>query len=140
MYDNLHHMCAAAVATDSTADVATFPIGFKANVKYVYALVNGTSAHATAFVIKFDKVPLAGSATGRGDGDCGQVSKTASVNQQGKFLYDIPAAHVSVEPGDQIVAQVTTANGEACAVDVGVVLEYVPEVIGNVADMVEAGP
>lgn len=127
------------VATNSTADIATFPIFKKYRVHMVAAVVNGSSDHATAFTIAFDKRPTAGSDTSRGDADCGQVSKTASTSQQGKMLYDFPSSVVTVDEGDQIIAQVTVANGEACAVDVGVVLEYIPDVVTNNTACVEAG-
>lgn len=126
------------LATNSTADIATFPVPYKAKVRMVWALVNGSSSHATAFVIKFDKRITAGSDTGRGDGDIGTVSKTAGSSQQGKFLYEIPSTLVTVEEGDQIIAQVTTANGDACVVDVGIDLERIPEEPGNNSSMVSA--
>ena len=126
------------VATNSTADIATFPIPFKAKVVRAYVIVNGSSSNATRFIIKFDKRPTAGSDTDRGDGDVGSLSKTASISQQGKYLYEDPSSTVTVEEGDQVIAEVTTANGDACAVDVGILLERRPELAANNSSMVSA--
>ncbi len=128
----------AGIATHSTGDVYAFAIPFKAKVRKVWVLVQGASSHATRFIIKFDKRVTAGSDVGRGDGDVGAISKTASISQQGVFLYEIPSSMVTVEEGDEIVAQVTTANGEACAAWVGVELEYIPEEPGNNSSMLAA--
>lgn len=129
---------ATNLASNSTGDKATLLIPFKCRLKRSYVVVNGTSAHATAFVIKFDKRPTAGSDTGRGDGDCGVVSKTASVAQQGKYLYEDAATSIILDEGDQVIVEVTTAQGEACVVDAGILVEYIPERPGNNSAMVSA--
>lgn len=128
----------SAVATNSTTDIATLPVPFKAKVVRAFVLVTGASAHATSFVIKFDKRVKAGSDDGRGNGDVATISKTTLVDQQGKYLYEDPTTRVTVEEGDQIIVEVTTAQGEACAVDVGVLLERIPEIPGNNSSMVAA--
>jgi len=129
----------AGIATNSTGDKYVFPILFKAKVRKVFASVQGTSSNSTAAVIKFDKRPTAGSDTSRGDGDCGTLTKTASTNQQGKFLYAIPTTLVEVNEGDEIVAQVTTADGAANAMWVGIELERIPEEAANNSKMTDLG-
>jgi len=127
-----------ALQTSTTGDKATIPVPFKCRVEYVWALVNTASAHATAFVLKFDKRPTAGSDTGRGDGDVGVLSKTASASQAGKMLYERPSTHIELNAGDQVIAEVTTANGDACLVDAGVVVEFIGEKFGDNSDYVAA--
>lgn len=130
---------AAGLATNSAADIATLTVPFKCEVRRAFVLVTGTSAHATAFVIKFDRRQTAGSdGADRGDGDVATISKTASTNQQGKFLYEDPSTRVTLAEGDEVVAQVTTANGDACTATVGILVERIPESVGNNSDMVSA--
>jgi hypothetical protein len=128
----------AGIATNSTGDKWIFTIPFKCEVTRVACVVEGTSANATAAVIKFDKRPTAGSDTGRGDGDVGVLSKTASVSQQGKMLYEDPTSRVTLDEGDQVVVEVTTADGAANAMCPILYIREVPEVAGNNAAMVAA--
>ena len=128
---------AAALAMDSTGDKATLTIPYKCKVMRVFALVEGTSSHATTGVVKFDKRPTAGSDTSRGDGDVGAISKSAS-NQQGKYLYEDPSSEILLDEGDQVIVDVTTANGNACAFTAGMLVERVPETPANNTAMVSA--
>lgn len=127
-----------AIATDTTGDKGTIVVPFKCEVVRAYALVNGASTHATGFVIKFDERPTAGSDTSRGDGDVGVLSKTAATNQQGKYLYEEPSARTTLVEGSQVIVQVTTANGDACVVDAGILVTRVVERPGNNTNMVSA--
>ena len=127
----------AGVATDSTGDKYVFAIPFKCKVRKVFGIVQGTSTNATNFVIKFDKRPTAGGEGSRGDGDVGAITKGAS-NRQGKMLYEIPSTAVTLKEGEECVAEVTTANGDACATWVGIELEYIPEEPSNNSNMVSA--
>lgn len=126
------------IATDSTGDKGTIVVPFKCEVVRAYALVNGNSTHATGFVIKFDERPTAGSDVGRGDGNAGILSKTAATNQQGKYLYEDPTARTTLVEGSQVIVEVTTANGNACVVDVGILVTKVADSPGNNAAMVSA--
>lgn len=138
MYHNIYPLVSsAALASDSTGDKYTFAIPFRCRLIRSQVVFEGTSAHATTAVIKFDKVPTAGSASGRGDGDCGVISKSAS-NQQGMCLYEYPASNVTLDEGDYVVAEVTTANGDACAFSAALLVEYTPERPANNAAMVSA--
>ena len=126
------------LATNTTGDKATLVVPFKCVVKRAFVVVNTASVSATAFVIKFDKRPTAGSDTGRGDGDVAVISKTASVDQQGKYLYEDPSSRVTLDEGEQVMVEVTTANGDACAVDAGILVEYTPEIPANNSAMAAA--
>jgi len=88
-------------------------------------------------VIKFDKRPTAGTDTGRGDGDVGVITKTAA-NVQGKTFYAAPAAAITVDAGDEIIVDVTTANGDACAFGAAVKLRERPEAIANLPNAVKS--
>ena len=112
------------VATDSTADVLNYTAPFKCKIREIQAHVTGTEA--TACVIKFDKQPTAGSATGRGDGDLGSITFAAS-NLQGTVLVDKPATRLTLEPGEQMVAQVTTASSADKAVVIHVLVDRIDE-------------
>jgi hypothetical protein len=127
-----------ALAAGSTGDKATIAVPFKCEVAMLFVLVTGTSAHATAAVIKFDKRVTAGSDTGRGDGDVGAISKTASLDQQGKYLYERPATRVLLEPGQEVIVEVTTAQGEALTFTAGLLVRESPEDPANIAAMVAA--
>ena len=126
-----HALTEVNLALGSTGDKATLVIPFKCVVKRAFVVINGASAHATAAVVKFDKRPTAGSDTGRGDGDVAVISKTASVNQQGKYLYEDPATKIVLNEGAQVIVEVTTANGDALVADAGLLLEYNPEILAN---------
>ena len=128
----------AGIATNSTGDKWIFNIPFKCELVRAALVVEGSSANATAAVVKFDIRVTAGTDTGRGDGDAGVLSKTASVSQQGKMLYEDPAARVTMYPGYQVVVEVTTADGAANAMCPILYLREVPEVPANITAMVAA--
>jgi hypothetical protein len=127
----------AQIALDSTGDKHTFTIPFKCVVSLLFLVIEGTSTHATTAVVKFDKRPTAGSDTSRGDGDVGALSKSAS-NQQGKMLYERPSSRITLDEGDQVVVEVTTANGNACTAVPGLLVEASPEDPANNSAMVSA--
>lgn len=128
-------MTGAALASNSTGDKATIGVPFKAVVQMACVKWEGASTHATAAVIKFDKRPTAGSDTGRGDGDVAVVNKVASVNKQGKVTYKQPASRITLVPGEEVVVEVTTANGDALAFQAWLLVERVPEVPANLSNM-----
>lgn len=124
------------IATNSTGDKLVMTIPYKCIVERVFAVVEEASTHATGFVIKFDNRPTAGSDTGRGDGDVGALTKTVSVSQQGKMLYEEPSSTITLNEGEQVVAEVTTANGDACTAVVGIVVRPMAERPANNTAMV----
>ena len=121
-------------STASTGDKGTIFVPFKCRVIRAQCLVSGTEA--TALVVKFDHQPTAGSATGRGDGDIGDITFTAA-NNQGKVFYDDAALGTLLDEGDAVVVQVTTASTGDKNVAAMLVVEPIPEVPGNNSAMVE---
>jgi hypothetical protein len=136
-YDTLPLFTANALASGSTGDKATLkvPPG-KWELERSFVVWEGASAHATAAIVAFDIRPTAGSDTGRGSGDAGIVKKVASVAQQGKMTYWFPSTKVFVSGGNEIIVEVTTAQGEALAFAGGVVLRSSPESQVNLANEV----
>jgi hypothetical protein len=57
-------------------------------------------------VFKFDKRPTAGSDTDRGDGDIGEI--TLGTTAAGKVMYDRSGAGEIIEPGEEVVFEMTT--------------------------------
>lgn len=134
---------AAGLAAGSTGDKATLKCPFmKCEVVRAWVEWEGADANATAAVVKFDKRPTAGSDTGRGDGDVAILKKVASLNQQGKRTYTevnltgFPATRVTWEAGQEIVVEVTTAQGAALAFSAGVTVRQIPQRPADVAAMV----
>lgn len=120
----------------ATTILATAPVPFKCEVKRLVILIKGTSANATAGVYAFNKRILAGSDTGLVA--MGTISKTASVSQQGKYLYETPATHVTAVEGDEFTLVVTTADGAANEFNAFVLIERIPGIPGDNTDMVAA--
>lgn len=135
-------MVHATIATDSTGDKLTISIPFRCEVVEAAVLVQGTSSSATPFIIKFDKRVTAGSDTGRGDGDVAVLKKVVSLNQQGKHINGRPGGTgqpttaVILKKGEQVVVEVTTANGDACTVTPELHVRQTPEDDRNEANVV----
>jgi len=142
--DRVTLLSAVALAMGSTGDKATLvvPPG-KWEVIESFINIEGTSAHATAGIVKVDVRPVAGQDTNRTDGTAGVLKKTASVAETGKQIYWLPpsatvgaaATKVYVQGGYQLVVEVTTAQGEALGFSAGVSLKEVPETYANIATM-----
>ncbi len=127
---------ARGLAAGGTGDKATLVVpGGRFDVVEVEVTWEGTSSHATVAVIKFDKRPTANSDTGRGDGDVGAITKTAA-NVQGKTFYKVPSALVTVQAGEEIVVEVTTANGDAVGFSAAVKLRERPEARASLTNAV----
>jgi len=126
----------AGLAGDSTGDKHAFTIP-PGNwvLKEFGTTIASASTHATAAVISFEKRPTAGSDTGRTV--LGTITKTLSVNQQGKHLWQRPTTRVQLKGGEQVVVEVTTANGDTLAFVPQLVLEESPETYANLTTHVE---
>jgi len=130
---------ATALAMGSTGLKATFDMPFVAQrIKQVGMLITGVSAHATAGVVYVTFAPKGGVTTNQDSSTTGNIAilkKTASVNQQGVFIYARPTSVVAnsgwnqsngIGPqtneyifpiGYQVLFYVHTAQGEALAWD-----------------------
>ena len=123
----------------SPADVAVFKIPFKCFVVLALLIITeASSGGTTTAVVKYDKRPTAGDDTSRGDGDIANfILATTAI---GKVLYDKAAYGTVLSPGDEVVVQlVTAATGSPKTGHFRPVLlvQYMPEVIANLTDMVE---
>lgn len=130
---------AAGVDCDQTAaDVGIATIPFKCEVVRAQVTVTEVCAGSTSTpVVDFDSRPTAGSDTDRGAADLGHlVLGTAAA---GKVMYDLVGAGTILEPGEEVVCQLTTA---AVGTPTGhfwpvLIVKPVPEEAANIDAMVE---
>jgi hypothetical protein len=106
-----HMFIGAEFDLDTTGDKIVFSLPEKFQVSRLGLVVTG--ADTGGGVVKFDRRVLAGSDSGRGDGDVGAITISAA-NNQGKILYEIPATAMILNAGDQIVVEATTDTGTGC--------------------------
>lgn len=103
MRRDIKTLVGAQFDVNSAADKITFSIMDDMEIIECGLLIEGTDAGGAT--VKFDRRVLAGSDTGRGDGDVGEITIPAS-NQQGKVLFE-KVSGVELDAGDQVVVQVT---------------------------------
>lgn len=131
---------AAGIDMDQAAgDMGSFVIPYRCEVFLAGAVVCETCAGGTTTpVVKFDLRPTAGDDTDRGDGDIANL--VLSTTAAGKVMYDRAAKGMVLEPGEEVIVQlVTAATGASKAGHVKpfLLVKQIPEVLGNLADMVE---
>jgi hypothetical protein len=131
---------AAGVDMDQAAgDIGCFIIPFRCQVIMAGAVVTETCAGGTTTpVVDFDLRPTAGSDTSRGAADIGHL--VLSTTAAGKVMYDKVAVGTVLEPGQEIVFELKTAatgTSKAGHVRPFVLVQYLPEVLGNLTNMVE---
>ena len=121
------------------ADILFFIVPFKCIVLLAGLLVTEACAGATTTpVMKFDRRITAGSDTGRGDGDIANF--VLGTTAAGKILYDKAAVGTVLMPGDEVVAELTvraTGTGAAGHVRPFLLVQYDPEVMANLPEMLE---
>jgi hypothetical protein len=120
----------------TAADVARFVVPFPCTVELAGLAITETCAGTTPGVVKMDKRPTAGSDTARGDGDIATFNMGTTA--AGKMLYDLVAVDTDLEPGDEVVVQITTAplTGPAGHFEPVLVVKVRDEVLANLSDMV----
>lgn len=123
----------AVFSAASTGDKAVFTPGMLPFVIRSVAVTLNASP-GDAGVIKFDKRPTAGSDSGRGDGDVA-VLNLATTHSAGQVIYK-DGLSVRIDPGEQVVAQVTDASAGVTAATVHMLIEYIQENPANDANMV----
>lgn len=131
---------AAGVDCDqSAADVGICTIPFKCEVVRAQVTVTEVCAgSSTTPVVDFDLRPTAGSDASRGAADLGHL--VLSTTAAGKTMYDLVGAGELLEPGMEVVCQLTTAasggspTGHFYPV---LIVKPVPEELANLTDMVE---
>lgn len=132
-YDDL-----AGIDMDQTAaDMGSFIVPFKCEVFLAGLVVTETCAGTTTPVVDFDKRPTAGSDTDRGAADIAHF--VLSTTAAGKVMYDEVGKGTVLEPGQEVVVQLTTAaaTGPAGHVKPFLLVNYLPETFANMTDMVE---
>lgn len=123
----------------ATGDKGYFIIPFRCQIVLAGAVVTETCAGGdTTPIVKFDKRPTAGSDTDRGDGDVATLA--LSTTAAGKVMYDLDAVGDVLEPGNEVVVELTqAAAGASLAGHIRpfLLVEYLPETLANLDDMVE---
>ena len=111
---------------------------FKCQVVRAQLNITETCAGGDATpVTKFDLRPTLGSSSSRGDGDIANF--VMGTTAQGKVLYDEAAIGTVLEPGDEVVVEVTTRAAGAGAAGhfrPDLLVQVIPETKANMADMV----
>lgn len=101
-----------------TGDLGTFTPAFPCEVVgFGYIVTTAIVDAAGGLVMKADKRPTAGSDTNRGDGDAGVMTLTSAQANAvaGKVLMCRPAQPLTVQPGEQVVIELTTAPDSGAA-------------------------
>ncbi len=121
--------------SDSAGDyVWCFPVPFKCEVRrFLFNITETVAADATAPVFKFWK-----NGTGGTELDAITIPDATAA---GKCMY-VDIASVQLEPGDEILVEIdvdatdgSTAAGKGWAM---VEVDYYPETVGNMSNMVES--
>lgn len=111
----------AQIAVNSTGDKMTFTPGIPVNIVRWGIIADALIDVGAGMTIKADLRPTAGSDSGRGDGDMGDITVTTDIAQgDGVYTEEVatPAstavgAKGLVDPGEQVVFQVTDAADTA---------------------------
>ncbi len=107
----------AAQSLGSATDIHTFTIPFRCKPIRAGFTMTQTVSGGVSPVVKFDRRPTAGSDTSRGDGDVGTLTIGAT-RAQGYAVYEATDYKddgtgswvASLDEGDQVVVEVTTAS------------------------------
>lgn len=130
---------ALGVDMDQAAgDVGSFIVPFKCEVFMAGGVVTEVCAgSSTTPVVKFDLRPTAGSDTARGDGDIANL--VLSTTAAGKVMYDRAAVGTILEPGQEVMIELTTAavGSPTGHIKPFLLVKQLPEVFGNLSDLVE---
>lgn len=102
----------ASLALTTTGDKATFAPGQPINVRRIAVIANALIDVGAGMTIKVDHRPTAGSDTGRTDG-IGKDLVVAADIAQGKGEYAELPTEFEVDPGEELVVQVTDAADTA---------------------------
>jgi hypothetical protein len=131
---------ALGIDTDqSPADMGSFVVPFKCEVFLAGAVVTETCAGGTSTPeVDFDLRPTAGSETDRGAADIAHL--VLSTTAAGKVMYDRAAVGTVLTPGEEVMVELKVAavgTSKAGHVKPFLLVKQIPEVLGNLADMVE---
>ena len=132
-YDDL-----AGIDMDQGAgDMGSFIVPFKCEVFLAGLMTTEVHAGTTPGVLDFDKRPTAGSDASRGAADVAHFMLGTTAT--GKVLYDEVGKGVTLEPGQEVVVQLTTqpVTGPSGHVMPFLLVKYIPETPANMSGMVE---
>lgn len=135
---NVELRFAAANTGDPTVDATTTGdkvhcyITSKCVVVRFGVLLNATPGDAGA--IDFDKRILYASDTGRVDKAVGTINLTTS-HVAGNIVYKDPTTQIELQPGDEVVVEVTDASASVTEARAYMIVREVPEVAANQTDM-----
>lgn len=121
----------------SPADVGVFHVPFKCEVVRAQLNITEVCAGSTSTpVVDFDKRPTLGDDTDRGAADIAHF--VCGTTARGKVLYDEAALGTVLEPGEEVIVQLTTA---AVGTPTGhfrpdLLVKMIPETKANLADLV----
>ena len=133
----------AAQALTSATDIHIFTIPFRCKpIRAGFTITTTVSSYVSA-VVKFDRRPTAGSDTSRGNGDVGALT-IVTTTAAGKAVYEntdyvdagTGAWVASLDEGEQVVVEVTTAATSAGAGVPWLLVEINPERPANNSAMV----
>lgn len=116
----------------------TFRPGQTVTLIGVAADITTATVSNANIVVKMDKRPGKGSDTDRGDGDCGVITIPTGIAAT-KVVYKALSPPVDLNPGEEVVPQVTTAAaGGGAAGGCHYQFHYVPrsEKMGNCSNVV----
>lgn len=121
----------------AAADVAVFTIPFRCQIILAALAISETCGGTTPGQVDFDLRPTIGSDTDRGAADIAHF--LMGTTEAGKVLYDQVAVGTVLEPGQEVVVEikvqpVTNDAGHFYPI---LLVEYLPETLANLSDMVE---
>ena len=127
----------AAQSLASTADIHIFTIPCRAHIHRIQMAITTTISSSASVVVQWDKRPYAGSDTDRGTADVGTLT-IVTTTAAGIAVYEEPSTLITVNEGDQVVVQVSTAATSTGAGVPMLVLEPAPERPANNSQMLAA--
>lgn len=127
-------MNGATVTLATTGDKANWAPGKFPHYIRGVAIV-AKLAGAEVGVVKFDKRVTAGSDVGRGDGDVAILNIPNPLAQGRSLLKE--NIKVRIDPGQEVVAEVTDAVAGITSCDIILLVEVSPEIGDNIAGIVE---
>ena len=122
----------------TVGDMGSFIVPFKCEVFLAGLMVTEVCAGSSATpIVDFDKRPTAGSDASRGAANVAHL--VLATTAAGKVMYDEAGKGVTLEPGQEVVVQLTTkAEGTPTGHAIPFLLvKYLPETPANMTGMVE---
>lgn len=116
---------------NTAADKAQFVAPYKIRVIRAFVVGMDGQTDAGGATVKFDSVK----ASTRGDGDVATITVPSASNDS-KYIYEEPSTLVELNPGNQVIVEVTAEGVTGLLVCAGLVYRQVPEVLGNAADAI----